>query len=227
VDRKDAKRSPTAGEIHSILGEARRAGFIAYSLWGGEPLLVDGVGDYLKQAKVLGMETTMCTSGRHLAERAKEIGPNLDKLLVSVEAVGEKQDQIRGVPGLFGRMVAGIEAFRRHGRGRVVLWSNLSSENMDQVEDIAAFAGETGASVEFFPAALYPAYNENIILTFLRESRSFSSSYCIEKAGIPDKQQLPLPSSHGFGTSLHMQHSKAFNGTAARWFSLPLRAAGF
>ena len=185
VRRKDTKRNPTAEDIRSVLKEARGAGFIAYSLWGGEPLLVDAVADYLKQASDLGMETTMCTSGLHLAERAKEIGPHLDKLLISVEAVGERHDHIRGVLGLFGRIVTGLETFRNHGRGNVVLWSNLSRENMDQVENIAAFSGEMGVSVEFFPASLYPAYNENIILGPTERAEVFHRLIALKRRGFP------------------------------------------
>jgi len=81
-----------------------------------------------------------------------------------MEAVGPRQDRLRGTPGLFQRVVDGIEEYRRHGGREVTLWSNLTRKNRDQVRPLAEFAREHKVDVEFFPAALYPGYNENVVL---------------------------------------------------------------
>lgn len=131
------------------------------------------------------METVVCTSGSRLAERAREIGPYLDRLLLSLEAVGEKQDQLRGVPGLFGRVLAGLSEFKKQSRAQVTLWSNLTRENQDQVEEICRLAAEQKILVEFFPAARYPGYNEKLLLAGEEREEVFSRVMALKRRGYP------------------------------------------
>lgn len=171
--------------ILALLDQAHAAGMTTYTVWGGEPLLAENLPDWLRHARGLGMETVVCTSGYKLAERASEIGPNIDRLLLSLEAVGDRQDKIRKTAGLFERVISGIGAFRKHGGGEITIWSNLTRENRDQVEEIARFARDQGVWVEFFPAALYPGYNDKIILDSNEREEVFDRVKEIKRQGYP------------------------------------------
>jgi MoaA/NifB/PqqE/SkfB family radical SAM enzyme len=172
-------------KILGLIERAHAAGMTMYTVWGGEPLVVENLPEWLKRAKELGMMTTVCTSGFRLPERAVEVAPHIDQLLLSLEAVGESQDRIRARPGLFDKITSGLGEFKKHGRGEVVLWSNLSRENMDQVEAVAGFAKEQGVLVEFFPAALYPGYNEKMVLDEAERDEVFSRAAALKRAGYP------------------------------------------
>lgn len=175
---------PTA-TILSLLDEARAAGMTGYTVWGGEPLLAPDLPQWLSHASRLGMQTVLCTSGTRLAERAAEIGPYLDRLLLSLEAVGERQDQVRGAPGLFARILAGLPEFQKNSRAQITLWSNLTRENQDQVEEIARFAAERKILVEFFPAAEYPGFNERLILSAEERDAIFNRIIDLKRRGYP------------------------------------------
>jgi len=147
----------------ALLDEAQRAGMTMYVVWGGEPLLVEQLPAWLHRARGHGMRTVVCTSGSRLQERAAEIGPHTERLLLSLEGIGARHDRLRGRPGLFERMVAGLDEYRRHGR-EVIIWSNLNGENTDQVPEILRFAREYRVGVEFFPTARFAGYNEKLLL---------------------------------------------------------------
>jgi MoaA/NifB/PqqE/SkfB family radical SAM enzyme len=131
------------------------------------------------------MRTVVCTSGGRLKERAREIGPWTQRLLLSLEAVGEEHDRIRGTPGLFGKLVSGLDEFCRSSPGEVTLWSNLTRENLDQIEEIARFAAEREIFVEFFPAARYAGYNDKIILAPAEREEAFRRVMELKRRGYP------------------------------------------
>lgn len=175
---------PTA-DIIALIDKAAQAGMVHYILWGGEPLAADALPEFLARAKTNGMRTVVCTSGYRLKDRAREIAPLIDHLLLSLEAVGEKQDKLRGCPGLYQRMVQGLDAYTAYGSGSTFLWSNVSKKNKDQVRSLALFAREHGIGIEFFPAALYPGYNEDLMLNGQERDHVFSEIKQLKKEGFP------------------------------------------
>jgi MoaA/NifB/PqqE/SkfB family radical SAM enzyme len=172
-------------DILSLLDKAARAGMIHYIVWGGEPLSVAALPEFLVRAKKNGMRTVVCTSGYRLKERAREIAPLTDQLLLSLEAVGSKQDELRGRSGLWERILQGLDEYKACGSGSIFLWSNISKENKDQVRDLACFAKEHDIGVEFFPAALYSEYNENIVLDREEQAQVFYEIMQLKKKGLP------------------------------------------
>lgn len=175
---------PTS-KIISLLDNARTAGMTTYTLWGGEPLLAEDLPRWLVHAKKIGMRTIMCTSGFHLNARAEEVAPYIDMLLLSIEAVGSRQDEIRRKRGLFKNMVKGLNAFKRYTHGMITIWSNIGRYNREQVKKIAEFADEQNISVEFFPTTLFPGYNENMILDKDERQEVFSMILDFKKKGFP------------------------------------------
>jgi hypothetical protein len=61
----------------------------------------------------------------------------------------------------------------------------LTRENADQVGPIARFAEEHGIGVEYFPAALYEGYNEDIVLDSNERDEVFREAMELKRQGLP------------------------------------------
>jgi len=80
------------------------------TLFGGEPLLFAGCVELIKYIKQKGMHCLMITNGSLLENLAGGIVESgLDELNVSLDAGQQLHDEIRGMPGIFERIIAGLE----------------------------------------------------------------------------------------------------------------------
>jgi len=137
-------------EVVTLYREAARAGFQVLVLWGGEPLLRRDTGTLVRAAAEAGLTTTMITNGWWLRERADEIMPWLHRIMVSVDGIGDRHDQIRRLPGLFRRLDAGLAYVRqRYPEVVVIINAVLSRLNADQLEAIATYGQRLGTHVTF------------------------------------------------------------------------------
>lgn len=83
------------------------------TLFGGEPLLFDGVAELIEYIKKKGMHVIIITNGFLVEELApKLVAAGLDELNVSLDGTKEVHDQIRGLPGLFDKIIAGLKKVR-------------------------------------------------------------------------------------------------------------------
>lgn len=137
-------------EVTRLYQDAGKAGFAVLVLWGGEPLLRRDSGELLAVARAAGMRTTVITNGWHLEQRAAQIGPHTDRLMVSIDTIGASHDASRGLPGLFERLDAGIERIRRdHPKVFVIANVVLSRLNVDRLEEIAEYGKKHANLVSF------------------------------------------------------------------------------
>ena len=104
-------------EIKRIYREAKEAGFKVTILWGGEPLLRHDVSEIIAFAKteckfsIVGI----VTNGWFLPEKMEEICNNLDFILISLDSPrAEEHDQIRGLKGLYHRIIESIELIQKN-----------------------------------------------------------------------------------------------------------------
>jgi radical SAM protein with 4Fe4S-binding SPASM domain len=80
------------------------------TLFGGEPLLYPGCIEIIRYIKLKGMHCLMITNGSLLERVAEDIvDSGLDELNVSLDGNRELHDQIRGTPGLFDRIIKGLD----------------------------------------------------------------------------------------------------------------------
>lgn len=139
-------------DIRALYRDAGAAGFMALVLWGGEPLLHPDVGEALRAAREARMRTTLITNGWLLEERAPEVMPHLDRLMVSVDAIGPAHDEARRRPGLFERLDRGVQRVRKEFPGVFVIVNVvLSRLNLDRIEEIADY-GRAHADLVSFQA---------------------------------------------------------------------------
>jgi len=84
------------------------------TLFGGEPLLYHDCADLIKYIKAKGMHCLMITNGSMLEGAAKDIVESgLDELNVSLDGNAELHDKIRGLPGLFDKITAGLKMIQK------------------------------------------------------------------------------------------------------------------
>jgi pyrroloquinoline quinone biosynthesis protein E len=136
-------------EIFNLLSSARRAGYIGYYLWGGEPLLRPDLPEILNYAKDNNFITIMNTNASRLEERAEAIGPNLDYAFISLDSPDELHDDIRGSKGSFSRLVKGTKKLQDLGWTVVTFVSTISRINYDKIEALARFAVEMGCGISY------------------------------------------------------------------------------
>lgn len=84
------------------------------TLFGGEPLLHPQVIDIIREIRAQKMHSLVITNGTLLGAMAEEIvSAGLDELNISIDGPEDLHDEIRGMPGLYSKIISGIEAVNR------------------------------------------------------------------------------------------------------------------
>lgn len=168
------RKELTNDELKGILKKLSEAGYTTYSAYGGEPFYYPGMIDIIKYASELGLRVIVCTNGGRLTEFSAALAPNFYVLLISLDAVGEKHDQIRNHPGLFKKVLAGVEALKaQKPKGRIVIWANLSKLNKDQIPGLAGLAKELKLLIEFFPVVELFGCDKSLVLDAQERREAF------------------------------------------------------
>ena len=132
--------------IERLYRGAKDAGFIANTIWGGEPLLRQDLGQLCRSSRENGMITTVITNGFLLPDRAHEIGKEVHSIVVSLDYPESKgHDSFRRMPGLFARAVEGIEVLKRMDSPKKIAVNCLlhrgNEKMMGQMADLARSLG--------------------------------------------------------------------------------------
>jgi MoaA/NifB/PqqE/SkfB family radical SAM enzyme len=140
--------------VERLYRGARDAGFVANSIWGGEPLLRQDLGQLCRSSRENGMITTVITNGFLLPERAHEIGKEVHSIIVSLDYPENKgHDSFRGMPGLFDRAVQGIETLKRMDSPKKIMINCLLHQgNENMMGQMADLARSLGVSLWVCPA---------------------------------------------------------------------------
>jgi radical SAM protein with 4Fe4S-binding SPASM domain len=122
------------------------------TLFGGEPLLFTGCIDVIKHIKQKKMHCLLITNGSLIESLAENIvDSSLDELNVSLDGSKELHDQIRGMPGLFEKIMMGLKAVRyfkavkKKQKPLINLQCTISKENYKHLEQMLDVAREAGA----------------------------------------------------------------------------------
>ncbi len=107
------KREITALDLKPHLESLRalKVRWVVFS--GGEPLLHSDLAGLGRLLRGEGMRVTVLTAGLILSRFAQTVAENVDDVIVSLDGPQPLHDLIRGVPGAFARLAAGIAALRR------------------------------------------------------------------------------------------------------------------
>jgi len=140
--------------IERLYRGAKDAGFVANSIWGGEPLLRQDLGRLCRSSRENGMITIVITNGLLLPDRAHEIGKEVHCIIVSLDYAESKgHDSFRGMPGLFARAVEGIEVLKKmNSPKKIIINCLLHRGNENMMGQMADLARSLGVSLWVCPA---------------------------------------------------------------------------
>jgi MoaA/NifB/PqqE/SkfB family radical SAM enzyme len=95
--------------------EAAEQGILGAAITGGEAFLRDDLGELVRFAKKEArLAILLFSTGWYLEERMDDVLPWVDMLLLSLDgSTAERHDRIRGLDGLFDKMMAGADLVRK------------------------------------------------------------------------------------------------------------------
>ncbi len=133
--------------IKQLYKDARRAGFVGLSLWGGEPLLHPDFDEILHHASKLGLLTHAVTNGFLLDRKMDAVVNHLDRICISLDHPSSLHDEIRGIKGLFNRIVDSTRELRRRAPDKQVIFvytlqkANVAAAALRAMADLMAELG--------------------------------------------------------------------------------------
>jgi MoaA/NifB/PqqE/SkfB family radical SAM enzyme len=184
----DYKNDLKKEEVFQMIDNAKKAGVIGYLAWGGEPLMRKDLPELLKYAKGKGLLTCIITNGFFLSERLKEIMPFTNYIAVSLDSFDDLHDKIRGVDGLFCRVMKGIELCKKNGM-KVRINCVLSTLNLDKVEGMLELSKRLDVPISFVPMQslddyiVNDNYNKNLIPSRKQVKEAFLKITAAKKSG--------------------------------------------
>ncbi len=150
--RQELKRE----EILALTDELSRLGAFQLYLFGGEPLMVRDVVDYVRYARQRGLIVSLDSNGILLDDwMARKLkGAGINRVRVSIDSVDPgKHDELRGKKGVFDKAVDAFQHCKNHGI-ECHLSTYTTKENLanGELEKVLAFAKNLGVKVRLLTA---------------------------------------------------------------------------
>ena len=139
-------------------------GPVKFAFTGGEPLMREDIFELIKFAfENTKMQIVMATNGTLLTKK------NIERLLeagmwrvgVSIDGVGKKHDELRGIPGCFDEVYKNLKLAKEMGL-RFQFHSTISKLNVDEVPKIIDLAEELGAYRIYFVFLITTGRGKNL-----------------------------------------------------------------
>ncbi len=139
-------------DLKRFYDEAKAEGFQAAAFTGGEPFLRKDLGELTRHLKEeLGFSLLVFTTGWFLGERMDEVLPNIDMLMMSLDSARpERHDEIRGLPGLFDRLMQNVQLVRRKYPALSMQFNTCVQKGVeDEIDDLIALAQRMDVHISF------------------------------------------------------------------------------
>jgi MoaA/NifB/PqqE/SkfB family radical SAM enzyme len=139
-------------DIKRFYAQAAEEGFLAAAFSGGEPFLRKDLGEILRFVKEeADMAILLFTTGWFLEERMDEALPYIDMLMLSLDSARpERHDEIRGLPGLFDRLMAAVDRANQRYPDLSKQFNVCVQKGIaEEIDDLIAIATETGLRMSF------------------------------------------------------------------------------
>jgi MoaA/NifB/PqqE/SkfB family radical SAM enzyme len=146
----DPKQQLSTQAIKQLYTEARDAGFIGLSIWGGEPLVHADFDEIARHARDVGLITNLVTNGFLLERKLESVVSYVDRVCISLDHPSSKHDELRGIRGLFDAIVAGTRALRLRAPEKPIIYictlqkANVEVEVLRQLAELMADLGVLG-----------------------------------------------------------------------------------
>jgi len=148
-----------------VISEAAEWGVPEVELSGGEPMLREDFLDLIRYARGIGIGVNVTTNGTLIDEEAAREFARTDGLRLQISldgATAAVHDWIRGVPGCYDRIMAGIERLHRAGCGASGMPYNATTvivdRNLEELTDLIDLARE----LDFSSITFQPAVDDNL-----------------------------------------------------------------
>lgn len=139
-------------ELKRFYAEAAEEGFLGTAISGGEPFLRKDLGELLKFIKEeAGIAILLFNTGWFLEERMDEILPYVDILLLSLDSASPKRhDEIRGLNGLFNRLMKGVELVKKKYPDLSTRFNTCVQKGIaEEIDDLIKLTDEKGLKISF------------------------------------------------------------------------------
>lgn len=150
---KDNRKEDVPAEvIKRFYAQAAEEGFLAAALSGGEPFLRKDLGEIVKFMKEdAGMLILVFTTGWFLEERMDEVLPYIDMLMLSLDSARpERHDEIRGLPGLYDRLMNGLELVKKKYPLLSLQFNTCVQKGIaEEIDELILLAEEKGVKISF------------------------------------------------------------------------------
>lgn len=123
-------------EIKNILNQAREIGVKTCNLYGGEPMMRRDIFELIEYANNLGFEVEMISNGFLIDKtNAKKLARSgLKNITISIDAIGDVHDEIRGVRGAYNKAILAIQELRKNNVrvtiGTLLMKKTLKNKNI-------------------------------------------------------------------------------------------------
>ncbi len=138
-------------EAKLAVDQLSELGVVWMSFTGGEPLFRRDLEEIVSHARKKGMITILDTNAALVTQsRSKSLGEVFDRVVVSLEGLEEKNDELRG-RGSFRRTMRGVELLRKNTDCRIGINFVVNRLNYQEVEDTVNFLRGKVDSITFQP----------------------------------------------------------------------------
>jgi len=161
----------TWGEYERLVRILVAMGIRKVRVTGGEPLVRDGVEDFIARIKALGVHDLSMTTNAHLlAERCDRlVAAGMDRINISLDSLDRAKFERITRTKSFDKVMAGIDAAQASALRPVKVNAVLvRGVNDDEVEAFAGFARERGVImrfIEFMPLDADRAWTRDVVVT--------------------------------------------------------------
>ncbi len=139
-------------DLKCLYRDASEAGFVAAAFSGGEPLLRKDLGELAQfVGGELGMPILLFTTGWYVKARMHEVLPHIAMLSLSIDSARrERHDEIRGLPGLFDRLMEALDLVATHYPELPVQLNCCVQRGVaDEIEPLVQLARERDVRISF------------------------------------------------------------------------------
>ncbi len=157
-------------ELERLAGIFLRLGIRKIRVTGGEPLVREGVEDFIARLAAMGVaDLSMTTNGHQLAERCERLlAAGLHRINISLDSLNQAKFERITRTKAYGSVMAGIEAAQKTRLAPVKVNAVLvRGFNDDEVEVFAEFARERGVImrfIEFMPLDADRHWNRSLMV---------------------------------------------------------------
>jgi MoaA/NifB/PqqE/SkfB family radical SAM enzyme len=149
-DAYDAKDELSTLEVENLYRQAGGLGFLHLVVWGGEPLMRENLGYLLQVARNSGLKTTLITNGYLLPDMVDEVGLFLNNIIVSLDALSDRHDALRRLPGTFRNATDGMALIRsKYKDVNTTIMAVITGENVGHIPELLEFSRQKNLPIMF------------------------------------------------------------------------------